>query len=171
MNTPCIEWWGRRAATGYGLISEGSRDRLAHRHIYRECFGAIPDGLLVLHHCDNRPCVNPEHLYAGTHRDNTRDAIVRGRFKPPPHYTGAAHPRGTAKLSLDDYDTIQTLYQAGALQRDLAAKFGVSRSTISGVVNNRRMTRTRMRGQQHADEKAAEFKGKPLQVAGQEALL
>ena len=76
----CWEWKGarRNSRGGYGLIRIG-RQRYAHRVAYEARNGAFDVSLSVLHHCDNPPCVNPDHLYVGTHDDNMRDVKVRGR--------------------------------------------------------------------------------------------
>lgn len=75
----CWEWCGSRVGAGYGrLIVEGQAIG-AHRLAYEVFVGPIPDGLWVLHHCDNPPCVNPDHLFLGTALDNTRDMLAKGR--------------------------------------------------------------------------------------------
>lgn len=71
----CIVWTGTRVRSGYGLY----RGRRAHRVAYELAYGPIPPGLEVMHRCDNRPCVRPEHLWAGTHADNMRDKVAKGR--------------------------------------------------------------------------------------------
>ena len=76
--TPCIEWWGTRDSHGYGVLKRGGKQVKAHRMIYTECFGD-PGELWVLHHCDNPPCVNPEHLFLGTAVDNVQDMMSKGR--------------------------------------------------------------------------------------------
>jgi hypothetical protein len=66
----------------YGVIQRGGRGEgtlLAHRVTFELAYGPIPDGLLVLHHCDNPRCVRPEHLFLGTQEDNLRDSALKGR--------------------------------------------------------------------------------------------
>lgn len=86
----CWEWVGVRVPPQgrllpYGLFSVGKKLYRAHRFSYEIAIGPIPDGLLVLHKCDNPPCVNPAHLYAGTYVDNMRDRTSRGRSRIPDH--------------------------------------------------------------------------------------
>lgn len=64
---------------GHCYICRNYKQVRAHRHIYEECFGEIPKGLVVRHKCDVRNCINPEHLELGTNRENTHDTINRGR--------------------------------------------------------------------------------------------
>lgn len=85
----CWPWTGMRAH-GYGYIWREGKMVRAHRLSYEIHVGEIPEGLLVLHSCDNPGCVNPAHLRVGTGVDNSRDAIERGRFVPPPPGGGRA---------------------------------------------------------------------------------
>ncbi len=77
----CWEWQANRDSKNYGRfrLTSARRPVLAHRFAYEDVMGHISKGSLVLHKCDNPPCVNPKHLYLGTHLDNRRDAYVRGR--------------------------------------------------------------------------------------------
>lgn len=82
----CWEWIGGRDdrnRQGYGKFSLRGRLTGAHRVAFELCYGAIPEGLQVLHHCDNRPCVRPEHLFLGTPKDNTDDMWAKGRGVTP----------------------------------------------------------------------------------------
>ena len=75
----CWEWKQRRHVKGYGLAHIGRRCVRAHRYAYEVWCGPIPEGMMVLHSCDNPPCCNPDHLRVGTAKDNAQDAILRGR--------------------------------------------------------------------------------------------
>lgn len=75
----CWEWTGARTSRGYGNVWQGNRSTLAHRVSWTVHFGSIPEGKHVLHHCDNPPCVKPEHLFLGDHYANMRDCRQKGR--------------------------------------------------------------------------------------------
>jgi len=84
----CWEWQARRIKSGYGSMrwpTEGNPDsqKLGHRASWEIHNGPIPEGIMVCHKCDNRGCVNPDHLFLGTAKDNAQDAISKGRFVPP----------------------------------------------------------------------------------------
>jgi hypothetical protein len=72
----CWEWMGFIRPSGYGQVHQ---NKLAHRVSWELHNGPIPNGVLVLHKCDNKSCVNPDHLFLGSHRDNTQDMMSKGR--------------------------------------------------------------------------------------------
>lgn len=76
----CWEWKYSRIKTGYGNFHFGRTKLKAHRVSYLIFVGKIPDGICVLHRCDNPPCCNPAHLFLGTHLENIRDAVAKGRM-------------------------------------------------------------------------------------------
>lgn len=82
----CWTWTGSRNHKGYGRLSTPDGVRLTHALSWELHFGAIPAGKWVLHRCDNPPCVNPDHLWVGTAKENTADMIAKGRH----NYAGLA---------------------------------------------------------------------------------
>lgn len=98
-NDHCIEWTGAKSSMNYGWVS--SRRQYAHRWAYEKFYGPIPEGLHVLHSCDNPPCINPAHLRAGKPSDNMRDAMSRGRHFPSKRNTcKRGHPYSEENLYL-----------------------------------------------------------------------
>ncbi len=85
----CWVWNGKKDRDGYGCVKREGISISTHRLFYKVYKGSIPEGMLVLHTCDNPSCVNPKHLYVGTQLDNERDKTIRGRRPPSPSIT---HP-------------------------------------------------------------------------------
>ena len=137
----CWPWIAGRnkGGKGYGVCGYDSPtgDRMAHRVAWFLANGPIPDGMSVLHRCDNPPCCNPAHLFLGTYLDNARDRQAKGRGADNHReMPGEAHPR--AKLTDDDVRAIRAEYAAGTPALDLARRFGVNRPTIYNVAHRRR---------------------------------
>lgn len=129
----CWEWTGYTNGTGYGRMRVMGRKILAHRiswelHNQRD----IPDGLCVLHTCDNRKCVNPEHLWLGTYLDNAQDKETKGRGNQP---KGMAQRK--AKLTDEQVLEIRRRYVKHSKDnntRTLGKEFGVYPSQIAYIV-------------------------------------
>jgi len=132
----CWEWTGSRARKGYGRLGvPHGTPSLAHRISWEIHFGPIPDGLCVLHHCDNPPCSNPAHLWIGSKADNNRDMRAKGRSRIT-HHRGESHPR--AKLTRTDVDAIRLSYVPWRTTRkSLAKQYGVSESAIKAILSGR----------------------------------
>lgn len=133
--TGCWEWQGSKR-NGYGRTIVGSRTDgtrksvSAHRVSYELVYGEIPNGMEVCHKCDNRCCVNPAHLFIGTHQDNINDRESKGRNNPP---KGEANPK--AKLTESMVLEIREKRLQGVSFGKLAKEYGVCKRTIQDVVS------------------------------------
>jgi len=141
----CWEWTRAIATNGYGLCYIAGRQVGAHRAAYEIAFGAIPDGHFVCHRCDNRRCINPDHLFAGTQRDNVQDAITKGRMSKPPRkvpgLSVANMPRGTAhhnsKLTDDLVRSIVEQRLAGRNFTHIGRDFSIDASIVADICKGR----------------------------------
>ncbi len=124
----CWEWTASLDGDGYGKTKIGKRFLQAHRASWEIHNGPIPNGLWVLHKCDNPKCVNPDHLYLGNHLQNVRDRQDRGR-------AACGERTGNSKLSNESVIHIRKLASDGALTHQaIADKFSVTQGTITKIV-------------------------------------
>lgn len=126
MTEACIIAPGRAGNHGYARFTSNGRTRLAHRAAYERAFGAIPDGLYVLHRCDVKRCINPAHLFLGTHADNMADMAQKGRAA-----------RTNVKLSDAEVREIRRLAGTGLSQRAIARRFAVHQGTVWPILAGR----------------------------------
>lgn len=124
----CWNWSGGINSTGRGIFWFCGKSIHAHRFSWIQKRGEIPKGMCVCHHCDNGRCVNPRHLFLGTYKDNTQDALRKHRIV------------GNLKISKEKAKVIREKYLFRKVtQRMLAQEFGVHVSTIFNIINNRRI--------------------------------
>lgn len=102
----------------------------AHRVSWSIHYGEIPDGMCVCHRCDNPKCVNPEHLFIGTHLDNAIDRKRKGRGSNP-----SGENAHRAKLSREDVENIRKHVSSGKTQAEMSKKYNVCKQTISNIIN------------------------------------
>ena len=130
----CWLFTGTMGGSGYGKFWTGVDGyQKAHRYSYEMHYGPIPPSddrygtMCVCHHCDNPLCVRPDHLFLGTHQDNMDDAKRKRR-------TTHGERSGVAKISAEGAERAREMYAQGVRQKDIAAAFGVDKSTISVLV-------------------------------------
>lgn len=119
----CWEWVGS-TSRGYGTININSVPVYAHRISYELVNGPIPKGLYILHKCDNPSCINPDHLRTGTHLENIKDMVSKGR-----QYR---------KVNSEIVKKIQEEYKTGKFtQKEIGAKYGITACVVSDYVLNK----------------------------------
>lgn len=132
----CWEWTGTIISHGYGHFKRKGKLYRAHRVSYVIFKGPIPNGLLVCHTCDSRKCVNPDHLFLGTHMDNMDDMTKKGRGvgNKLNHHSGDDHhgTKVTSKM-VTEIKLLSSRYS----QRKLAKIFGVAQGSIWNAIHKR----------------------------------
>jgi hypothetical protein len=128
----CWTWTASKNAKGYGKCAprHWRRQEYAHRVSWEIANGPIPDGMQVLHHCDNPSCVRPGHLFLGTHQDNMADMVSKGRQRNGPL---PGESNGRAKLTRRQVDAIRRRVERGETKLRLAKEYGVSRATVQFI--------------------------------------
>lgn len=140
----CWPWLGAADASGYGKIGLGGKTIKATRAVYEDVYGPFDTSLFVCHTCDNPPCVNPSHLFLGTHQDNMDDCVSKGRnihgerARARHRVRGEAH--GRSKLTETQVLSIRERVASGQTMTDTAAHFGISIATVSLIVNRKKWT-------------------------------
>lgn len=131
----CWLFTGSLNRLGYGQMNWLGKGHKAHRVSWQLHFGAIPANLCVLHRCDVRNCVNPDHLFLGTQQDNIADMVAKNRQRSGCQQ-GVANPM--TKLSEVKVKAIRWIYAQGKIsQAKLATSFHVAPMTVNRIVNNR----------------------------------
>lgn len=147
-NDECWEWNASRYNGKYGQF-KSQVGVVAHRFSYFLYVGDIPDGIKVLHKCDNPGCVNPNHLFLGTNADNTKDMVAKGRSrfqcsKGPGDAACKGEDHGRAKLTEADIRSIRKRYRKRSYHssnaKQLAMEYGVSQMHITRIVKKKKWT-------------------------------
>lgn len=121
----CWLWEGSTGSHGYGDIRIHYKLHLAHRLSYEAFVGPIPDGMFVMHKCDVRSCVNPDHLSIGTHQQNMADKCDKGRWAG----------QGPRKLTLSDAIKIRRLRAEGAKAKEIAKLYDLHPDHIRKITS------------------------------------
>ena len=134
----CWNWTSSVSRGGYGKFSV-SRSKWveAHRISYLIKHGSIPDGLCVLHKCDNKMCVRPDHLFLGTYNDNVQDCIVKGRARRGKLIPMLGEDHVNSKLTNKGVRLMRKMRKAGVLLKEIANEFGCCEAQVSLIVRRK----------------------------------
>lgn len=129
MDNGCILWTAGKTRQGYGKTTYQYRTLVAHRAAWENIYGRIPNGLLLLHKCDNPACINIDHLFLGTQQDNMNDMRRKGRQN---YFSREKHPQ--AKLTSVDVDLIRDMRRrTGYTYKVIAREFNVSKDHVGAI--------------------------------------
>ena len=142
----CWLWTASIGSHGYGQLNIEGKPETAHRLSWLIHNGNIPSGLFICHTCDNRRCVNPDHLFLGTQSDNMRDALSKGKSclaqpnvmvaHPEKRHWGSKNPR--SKLTEEQVKEMRSMYTPGQItMAQIAEKYGVTRHAVGNIVKRR----------------------------------
>jgi hypothetical protein len=136
----CFEWIAAKDGKGYGVFNNQGAHRAAYRIYRKQDLGSLH----VLHHCDNPKCVNPNHLFLGTHSDNMRDMVKKGRKKGSlPIARPFSATNRPPNIKLTDGEAVE-IYHSKEKTRILAVRFGVTIQTIAKIrAGTRRQSATK----------------------------
>lgn len=123
-NSGCALWLGSHNEKGYGQLWWDNKNHKAHRLSWRARNGAVPSGMSVLHRCDNPACINPDHLFIGSQKDNLADMARKGRH-------------GLARLVREDIPVIRRLVAEGRTLVEVAKRYNVTPETIGYIKNHK----------------------------------
>ena len=139
----CWTWSGACNRAGYGQFKLSGRQLGAHRVAWELENGPIPEGMSVLHRCDNPPCVRHDHLFIGSAQDNMTDKARKGRtYRGGPTAPATGEQNGNSKLMEKDAQHIRALYvrggrgttRSGPTQKELAQRFGITQTVVSKIL-------------------------------------
>lgn len=119
----CWQWIAHADKDGYGVMPSNGKNIRAHRYSYEYHVGPIPDGMSICHKCDNPGCVNPEHFFVGSAKDNAQDALAKQR-----NFVGEKNSR--SKLTQEQVKFIRS---SNIRSQELASMFNVNKSTINNI--------------------------------------
>lgn len=134
----CWEWQGTISNNGYGQMHRKRKQLYPHRVAWELTHGGIPKGVFVCHHCDNKPCCNPSHLFLGTSAENTRDAMKKGLLPRGSKNwmfgkSGEKHPN--AKLTDSKVAEIRNRCANGEPQLTVAKCYGITQTNVWRIVH------------------------------------
>jgi hypothetical protein len=138
----CRIFSGAGRGSGYGAVKVGRRTMDAHRAAFLVFVGPIPDGELVCHTCDVRRCIEPSHLFPGTHKTNHDDMVAKGRRVPGEAISRRCIERGTRppvvqKLTNEQVAEVRASVARGESRKAVAERFGVCVSTVTKIANGK----------------------------------